>query len=285
MAASSTRLRRDLSAIEEKRTKLASDTERAEARLESAEEKRAAVDDLETAVYLGEIDQAKLEKARAEADGAVNEAAAEIRRLRGIAKGLAGRVASTNAAIIEAEAAEARAARDERAAACTELSRKLARALSPLCVLAAKLEKARAELDEADRLARWLDPSLPLPTDEPSWPSNEPLAVLAATIGAGPRRPNESAEDKAQKRAAEARRAGDDMVTKAVRDEIRGDGWTRLPARLSPIEKLPEGLRERAVNDFRAAAKQVPEVIRASREARLAELRELAKSGWARIEA
>jgi hypothetical protein len=175
--------------------------------------------------------------------------------------------------------------RDRKAKAVLKAAADFAAALEPTIECGRKLSELRQEVDALDREARRLAQALTKEVepieDEPAFDGQGLLPLIQD----GPRRPTAKAQ--AERKAREAEVANNDRkaIAKAVHDELLGDGWTRLPARLSPIERLPEPLRERAIDDFAKAAKQVSEVIRASREERLAELRELAKSGWARDDA
>ncbi|MGC9974729.1 MAG: hypothetical protein ABSC36_04995 [Gaiellaceae bacterium] len=275
---SSKALRRELSDLEQKRTRLAGEIERAEAKVATAEEKLADVVELETSAYVGEADPGDAARAREKAEAAIAQVRSELQRLQGIGAGLDERIRQTHDAIAAAEKDEAVSERDAKASNSAKLSKAFADALAPLLALVPKLEAARSELDAATVRARSLDPTLALPSDEATWGETDALAALARLVEAGPRQPNATNALSIQRAAAQHLIDRAKAIESAVREELH----SLIPTRqliggqriLGPIERLPEGQRADAIRAFAAAVKRAPDRARPSLEQRLKELRE-----------
>lgn len=181
----------ELREIEEQRTRLAGEVERAEARLARARERRPELAEIETRAFLGEAGRADVDRLRTELDREERNAGEELERLRLVGPELDRRLEACQEALRRARLEETRLARDKALAAQAKASETLRDTLREAEKAAVQLERRRRGAEEATEAARLLLSSgetLEEPPDEVDFADG--LERLLPLIEEGPRQPS-----------------------------------------------------------------------------------------------
>jgi len=243
--------------LEEQRTRLAADLERAEADVAVAGEALGEARKLDAAAYLGEVEPQVAEAAITEAQGAHERAVEALARVRSYGPELEERIAAAH----EAARAEQIAALQEALKAALQQRGKASEAvvssLKGTVAAARLLVEARRDVDaRRDAVRQAGGDHRALETDEVEWPAG--TDELVQTLQAGPLRPLERAqrnlERYQQDRASAQRRLAVQLVENAG---VHPPG----PSRDRLLAQLDEPLRSKTLTRVEAERDRLRAVI------------------------
>ena len=238
----------ELREIEEQRTRLAGEVERADARLARARERRPELAEIETRAFLGEAGRADVDRLRAELDREERDAGEELERLRLVGPELDRRLDACQEALRRARLEEARLARDKALAAQAKASEALRDTLREAEKAAVQLERRRRGADEATEAARLLlvpGETLEEPPDEVDFADG--LERLLPLIEEGPRQPS---VDAARREATRHRQDLEKLDWAEIQSRSGLVPWSQI----GPV--LPDHLVDEAQATFERLAEE-----------------------------
>ena len=248
MASAIAKAEKQLRELEEKRSSIAAQLERAEAREVEVAGRLSDVDDLEARVVLGEAERKEADRLRDQVERETEKARREAKALASAAAELDRRIVSARRAVTDARREEATRQRRAAEADVQKAAGELAQRVEAAGRTAAELADARRRLDEtrAAELAFYDDrDDAPAVADEPDFRRGA-SDVLRALLDKGPRTPNaDEAADLA--RGAEERRQSE---LELINQFLRQNGF---------LAGFPEHLRpeaERRLAEQRAEARR-----------------------------
>lgn len=241
---------RAVAELEERRTQVAAELERAEAAESAAKGRTAELQELDTRRFLNEVSAEDADAARREIDDSIRGASETTASLRRVAAGLDERIAGARRELQKASFEAAVAEVKQAGEAAATASESFAKQLVALTGAGDELTAARERTKAAEAQARELRPAdddtdvSALVVDEPDWAKVDP--PLIEFLQAGPRQP--IAKGRVASQEQDRQRAS--RIRATYQEAIRwGSRQGKSGAELH-LRQLPDDLREQAESEI-----------------------------------